>query len=199
MPQLKVTIDEDLRARLDAVSAESGDSLAEEIRERLEQVLRDEIDFDERTRELGRNVMRLARLIERHAQVPWHDHGAARTAFVFAFARYIEGYTPRPDGPGKLAPAMSGPGQAEAVGRVIGTNFLHDLALEARIKKTDFPKMSAKQFRQLKRNLGDPGNLEPQLELVKTPPPELVKKPPAGTAPPAGKARRKKMEDGTHE
>jgi hypothetical protein len=32
---------------------------------------------------------------------------------------------------------------------VIGTNFLHDLALEARIKKTDFPKMSAKQFRQL--------------------------------------------------
>jgi len=85
MPQLKVTIPEDLRARLDAASAESGDSLAGEIRDRLEQVLRDEIEFDERTRKLGRDVMLLSRLIERHAQVPWHDHAAARTAFALHF------------------------------------------------------------------------------------------------------------------
>jgi len=194
MPQLKVTIPEDLRARLDAASAESGDSLAGEIRDRLEQVLRDEIEFDERTRKLGRDVMLLSRLIERHAQVPWHDHAAARTAFAFAFSRYLEGLTPQPDGPGEIAPAMSRPGQAEAVGRVIAVNFLHDRALDDRIEKTNLPKMSVKQLKQLKRNLGEPGNWEPRLEMVKMPPPELVKPPPAASV---RTRKRKRAEGGT--
>jgi hypothetical protein len=180
MAQLKVTLDADVRLRLEATAQQSGESLSEEARIRLEQAIRDEVDFDERTRALGRDVMRLARLIERHAEVAWYDHAAARAAFVSAFARYLEGLEPWPDGSGKIAPAMARPGAAEAVGRVIGTNFLHDLALEAR-QKTAFLKMSAKQFRQLKRNLGDPGNLEPQLQVVKPPPPELVKPPPAAS------------------
>jgi hypothetical protein len=192
MAQLKVTIDADLRLGLEAAAKQSGESLSEEARVRLEQAIRDEADFDERTRALGRDVMRLARLIERHAEVAWHDHAAARTAFVSAFARYLEGLEPWPDDSGKIAPALSRPGAAEAVGRVIGTNFLHDLALEAK-QKTAFLKMSARQFRQLKRNLGDPGNLEPQLEVVKMPPPELVKPPPA---PSVRKAGRRKPEGG---
>jgi hypothetical protein len=191
--QFKVTLGDDLRAKLDAAAAASGESLAEEIRARVEQTIRDEADFDARTLALGRDVMRLSRLIERHAEVPWHGHAAARAAFVSAFARYLEGYTPQPDGPGQIAPAMARPGAAEAVGRVIGTNFLHDLALEAKIEKTALPIMSARQFKQLKRNLGDPGNWEPQLELVKTPPaePELVKPLPA---PSVRKEKRKKPE-----
>jgi hypothetical protein len=185
--QFKVNLGDDLRAKLDAAAAASGESLAEEIRVRVEQAIRDEADFDERTRALGRDVMRLARLIERHAETAWYDHAAARTAFVSAFARYLEGLEPWPDG--KIAPALSRPGAAEAVGRVIGTNFLHDLALEAKRSKTAFPKMSAKQLKLLKRNLGDPGDWKPELELVKTPPPELVKPPPAASVRKAGRKK----------
>jgi hypothetical protein len=188
MAQLKVTIDQDLRLKLEATAEQSGESLSEEARIRLERAIRDEANFDLETRILGRDVMRLAQLIQRHAEVHWRDHAAARTAFASAFARYLEGLEPLPDGPGKLSAAMAKPGQAWTIGHVLGGVFLHDLALEAKIQKTKFPKMSARQLKKLRQNLGVPDQ-GPQLELVKPPP--------VASVPRARKEERKKAEGGT--
>jgi hypothetical protein len=188
MAQLKVTIDQDLRLKLEATAEQSGESLSEEARLRLERAIRDEANFDLETRILGRDIMRLAVLIQRHAGVHWHDHAGARAALVGAFATYLRGLEPLPDGPGKIAAEMAKPDQAEMVGRVLGGVFLHDLALEAKIQKTKFPKMSARQLKKLRQNLGVPDQ-GPQLELVK--------KPPASGLPAHKEERKKAAESGT--
>jgi hypothetical protein len=95
MKQLKVALPDDLRARLDAASAKSGRSVADEIRMRVEaSFARDALD--ESTRGFLDHVARMPAAIERETGAAWYSHAGAHQVFrqmlLKALARL------RPDG-----------------------------------------------------------------------------------------------------
>jgi predicted DNA-binding protein len=77
--QYKITLGDELRARLNAASERSGRPVSEEIRARLEQSLEGEV-FDKPTLDFAAAVLDVAREVEIETEAPWHaDAGAYRT------------------------------------------------------------------------------------------------------------------------
>jgi hypothetical protein len=76
MQRLKIALPDDLRARLDAASAKSGQSVASEIRHRIEASFAREA-ADRPTRDLIEGVARMAAEIERETGSTWHEHAGA--------------------------------------------------------------------------------------------------------------------------
>jgi hypothetical protein len=73
MKQLKISLPDDLRARLDAAAQKSGNSLAEEIRRRVEFTLEeDEAQHDPKMAALMNDIYRLVGETEVHAGAAWH-------------------------------------------------------------------------------------------------------------------------------
>src|SRR5271170_5294584 len=91
MKQFKVSLPDELREILDAASESSGQSLAEEIRNRLERTFADEAKSDAQTRELASNILELAALIRRHSKVDWHQHTEVFAALKMAIDTYLDG------------------------------------------------------------------------------------------------------------
>src|SRR5262245_4422164 len=97
MKQLKVSLPDDLRERIEKASADSGLSLGEEIRRRLERTL-DEDAQDVKTRELVDDIRRLAVMVfaHTHAKHRWHAHPKSHEALTEAVATWLEGLKPPP-------------------------------------------------------------------------------------------------------
>jgi|SRR5215468_10806411 len=94
--QLSIALDDNLRERLEKLATSTGRSLADEIRYRLELALHLEGEFDRETRELGYDLMSLARDVRLHSEVPWHAHPKAHEALIEAVATWLDGVKPKP-------------------------------------------------------------------------------------------------------
>jgi hypothetical protein len=91
--QYKITLGDDLRARLDAASERSGRPVSDEIRERLEQSLDDDA-FDDQTRELTAAILEVAREVETETGAAWPCDGAAHRTFRRAMLRILSKWRP---------------------------------------------------------------------------------------------------------
>jgi len=94
MKQLKVSLPDDLRAQLDAASAKSGESVAEEIRRRAELSFLQEA-VDKPLRDLLENVARLAAEAARETGVAWYSHAGAYEVLRLAIQLWLEPLKPK--------------------------------------------------------------------------------------------------------
>ena len=92
MKQLKISLPDDLRSQLDAAAEKTNQSLAEEIRSRLEQTFEADA-FDRETRELAASVMRMANQIQRGFG-SWHQRPKAHEALARAIQDYLTSLKP---------------------------------------------------------------------------------------------------------
>jgi hypothetical protein len=108
MKQLKVSLPDGLRAQLDTAAASAGQSVAEEIRQRLEQSFEQD-EIDQHTRQFMAAIANLVVLVRLQTGHDWHSHPAAnrvlRNAITARLARL------RPSGepvfaPGELPSAL---------------------------------------------------------------------------------------------
>src|SRR5258708_2178379 len=84
MKQLKVSLPDDLRIKLEEASAAADHSLAEEIRVRLERTFATDATIfalDPKTRWLSDFVIRFAAEVKRETGAAWHEHLLAHGAF----------------------------------------------------------------------------------------------------------------------
>jgi len=91
--QYKITLGDDLRARLDRASKQSGRPVSDEIRARLEQSLDDEL-FDKQSRDLTASVLNAAREVEIEIGKAWHKHAGAHRTFRRALLRVLSKWRP---------------------------------------------------------------------------------------------------------
>jgi hypothetical protein len=92
MGQLKITMPDDLRAKLDQASADSSLSVAEEIRSRVERTFQED-SADPPTRELMDSVQELAELVKLQTGRSWHeDVRAANILFEAIVHRFVRLY-----------------------------------------------------------------------------------------------------------
>lgn len=94
MKQLKVSLPDDLRARLEAAAAKSGNSLGEEIRHRIEQTL----EKDVRGAVIGvllDDIEQLAELVKFDVGQDWHATAGAHAVFRSAVLALIEQHRPK--------------------------------------------------------------------------------------------------------
>jgi hypothetical protein len=110
--RLIISLDDELRARLDAEAERQGISLASIIRGTLRAHYRELDTRDRATRALGSAAMELADGLKRATEVPWGGHPGAAAALVEALKVYIT------DRQQKLAP-----GEVDEQGRVVGYPF----------------------------------------------------------------------------
>jgi hypothetical protein len=95
--QLKISLPDTLRDQLDAAVAKSGNSLGEEIRQRLERTIEQDA-LDPITRELLTGIADLAAGVQADLGTPWHAYGEVLNVFAAAVARHLADYTPLPPG-----------------------------------------------------------------------------------------------------
>jgi hypothetical protein len=93
MQRLKIALPDDLRARLDAASAKSGQSVAEEIRSRVEETFAREA-ADKPSADFLEGVALLPAEIERETGANWHGHAGAHEALVQAIISRLETLKP---------------------------------------------------------------------------------------------------------
>jgi hypothetical protein len=94
MKQLKVSLPDDLRALLDRASKKSGESVAEEIRRRVEQSFAQEA-VDKPTRDFLEGVALMPAEIELECGAPWHRHAGSFEVFVQAIVSRLDGLKPK--------------------------------------------------------------------------------------------------------
>lgn len=94
--QIKIALAPEMRARLELEAAERGLTIAEVIRNRLDEGFLREQLYDEPTRDLAAAIMGMAVMIA-HRYAPWHKNAKARTALVTAMAAYLSYLSYAPD------------------------------------------------------------------------------------------------------
>jgi hypothetical protein len=93
MKKLQVSLPDDLREQLDVVVAKSGNSLGEEIRQRLERTIEQDA-LDPVTRELLTGIADLAAGVQADLGTPWHAYGEVLNVFAAAVAQHLADYKP---------------------------------------------------------------------------------------------------------
>jgi hypothetical protein len=88
MKQLKISLPDELRAKLDEAAGISGNSVAEEIRSRVEQTFQTQRADDE-TQALIEALQWLARHVYLDTGAQWHQHRLARMALLDAIREYM--------------------------------------------------------------------------------------------------------------
>jgi hypothetical protein len=96
MQSLKISLPDETRAALDAASAQSGKSLADEIRVRLARSFARDAG-DKPTRDLQTAVDRLTNLIRWQFGHAWHSSADAYAAFTFGIMGAIGRHKPADD------------------------------------------------------------------------------------------------------
>jgi predicted DNA-binding protein len=91
--QYKITLGDDLRARLDRASESNGKPVSDEIRARLEQSLEDDA-FDVPTRDLAAAMAAVAREVEIEVGKSWHKDAGAHRTFRRALLRTLSKWRP---------------------------------------------------------------------------------------------------------
>jgi hypothetical protein len=114
MKQLKVNLEDAVREELEKASAETGRSLADEIRSRL----RISQGADAETRALAEQIVGLALDLQAHKNIPWHSHPKAHEALATAIQTFLEGWK------SSDAAADWGPDDPQTLGRAIGRERL---------------------------------------------------------------------------
>jgi hypothetical protein len=100
MKQLKVSLPDELRARLDKAAAEAGHSVAEDIRQRLERTLADDAikgAIDPKTRELTDDIVSLIDRIELDTGSSWHRKTKVHETLALAVQALLATLRPRPE------------------------------------------------------------------------------------------------------
>ena len=88
--QLNVALEDETREQLEKAAAQTGRTLANEIRHRVQQTFQEEREFDAVTRMLGRDIMRLAAEVDLTSEGRWYEHQTAHAAVVAAIAAWLE-------------------------------------------------------------------------------------------------------------
>ena len=181
MAQYKIVLGEELRGKLNAVAAASGESVANEIRARLEESLRLELEYDATTRGLAVDVMNLATVVRTHIGQPWHVSADARAvlrgAILQLFAAFEPGASPKV--------TWAAASKPEIVGHTLATAFLYD-------QQTGLPRRSMAQLEMRRAELwkNELADTTSELALVEITPQEkhqmgsriiAVESEPAGT------------------
>jgi len=94
MQRLKVALPDDLRAQLDAASAKSGQSVAEEIRNRVEASFAREA-ADKPTRDFLQGVALMPAEIELETGANWHQHAGAHEVLAQAIRARLDELKPK--------------------------------------------------------------------------------------------------------
>jgi hypothetical protein len=94
MQRLKVALPDDLRAQLDAASKKSGESVAEQIRRRIEASFAREA-ADEPTRDFLEGVALMAAEIELETGANWHQHAGAHEVLAQAIRARLDELKPK--------------------------------------------------------------------------------------------------------
>jgi len=124
MQQLKISLPDATRAALDAASARSGKSLADEIRTRLAWSFEQDA-VDAPTRELLVDIAGLAEQLARDKRCSWYSHDKARQTFTEAVKDWL---TPphrwrlEPETPG-ASDVMWGSDDPATLGRAIARQY----------------------------------------------------------------------------
>jgi hypothetical protein len=95
MKQMKVALSDELRARLDAASAKSGQSVAEEIRSRVETSFKQEAILDKPTSDFLTGVALMSAEITRECGAAWFEHAGAFEVFRQAILSRLEEFKPK--------------------------------------------------------------------------------------------------------
>jgi hypothetical protein len=90
--QLNVGLDDETRAWLEEAAAQTGRTLAEEIRHRLQLTFWEDREFDPPTRQFGKDIMRLATEVEATSAGMgyWYEHQRTHAAVAAAVAAWLE-------------------------------------------------------------------------------------------------------------
>jgi hypothetical protein len=123
MKQLKVSLPDDLRAQLDLAAMAAGNSVAEEIRRRLERSFAQDA-VEEKTRELIDDVAALGDWLKRDKALPWYFNRASHETFAEAVQAYFEETRPpvKRDPPG--ASDLMWSDDPKTLGRAIARHYL---------------------------------------------------------------------------
>src|SRR5262249_30872751 len=90
MKQMKIALPDDLRARLDAASARSGRSIAEEVRVRVEASFARDIVADVATRDFVEGLTLMPAEVAPECGANWYEHAGAHQALTRAILRRLE-------------------------------------------------------------------------------------------------------------
>jgi plasmid stability protein len=119
MKKLQVSLPDDLRGRIEAAAAKSGNSLGEEIRQRLERTLTQ--DADPETSKLFAALTDFPALVRGYTGYRWHEHRAATRVFRRAIlARLMRHWGKSVEqevfAPGELKPRMVDTDDPDTIG-----------------------------------------------------------------------------------
>ena len=101
MKQTKITLGDDLRARLNDASEKNNRSFAEEVRVRLQTSFERDVDVDRPTRDFVEGVARVPAEIERETSAAWHKHAGAHEVLALAIQIWLGEL--KPEGPKAFA------------------------------------------------------------------------------------------------
>jgi len=119
--QLKFLLSENLRLKLDRASQKSGHSLAEEIRNRLEDSF--EFETDPRTFELIQDLVLLAHEVKVDIGDNWHANERSRAVFAATIADQIQSYRARSEPFKKDTAPDASEAPETTIGRAIARAF----------------------------------------------------------------------------
>jgi hypothetical protein len=147
MQRLKIALPDELRARLDAASAKSGRSVAEEIRSRVETSFAQEA-VDKPTRDFLEGVPEMAIATELEMGSAWHKHAGAHYAFGEVISTRLERF--RPKGPIEMPPQNARPlATVTPVGKKDAKSLLEMLARSIEFQLHQFgPGFTKSELRQ---------------------------------------------------
>jgi plasmid stability protein len=134
MRQMGVALDEELRKYLEARAKTEGQSIADEIRNRLNFTL--DIDRDAATLKLIRAILHLAFVLRTVEKVDWHSNLHANKAMAHAIGILVDELAtakPLKDEPGSMG--MMPKEDPDASGRILARMALWQLGIGL---KTDF-------------------------------------------------------------
>jgi predicted DNA-binding protein len=163
--QYKITLGDDLRARLDKASKRSGRPVSDEIRARLEQSLDDDL-FDEQSRELAAAILEAAREVKIETGAAWHSSGSAHRTFRRAMVRILSKWRPADYEDNLLANVLLPPFQdrshasepindADELGIVLADNILTFSDREARGRLRAARELSLKEIVKHQKREGE--------------------------------------------
>jgi hypothetical protein len=92
-PQIGISLDSEMRARLERLANEANRSIAAEIRARIERTLAHD-DADPRMRELVADIQTLAREVQSTTGLAWHAHPKANLAMAEAVRYTVTLHSP---------------------------------------------------------------------------------------------------------
>jgi hypothetical protein len=116
--QLGVALDDQVRALLENLASKSDRSIADEIRNRIERTIDQDV-FDPATRKLGLAIMELAHGIQENSGCRWYEQPKAHEALAEGVTTLIEGLKPP-----ATAEDQWGPDDPRTVGRLLARSTL---------------------------------------------------------------------------